>query len=118
GLRDQVMALDVVTLLFVIGVIQQAVRHRRIDGRLGWAALMLAALAIVMPRHFGGGDYADYRLVAVALMIGCLAIDWPVPRWVFWLAPLVFLARLAVTAQAWHANGRETERILTVLPHI
>lgn len=85
---------------------------------LGWAALILAALSLVMPRHFGGGDYADYRLIAVSLMIGAMAVDWPVHRLGFVLAALPFLVRMGVLTMAWQASARETERILTVVDHI
>jgi len=71
-----------------------------------------------MPRHFGGGDYADYRLIAVALMVGCLALDWQAPRWLLWLAPIPFLFRLAVTTEAWDANSRQMATILTAVEHI
>ena len=58
-------------------------------------------LSLVLPRHLGGGDYTDYRLIAVALSAGCLAIDWAPPRLILWAAPLLYLVRLGVTASAW-----------------
>jgi hypothetical protein len=86
--------------------------------RLGWAALALAGLSLILPRHMAGGDYADYRLVAVALMVGALAIDWAPPRWMLGLAALLFLARLAATTLAWQAESRQLDAMLTVLDQL
>ncbi len=115
ALRDQSKWLDVTALFVLLSVIWAALRARRIDGRLGWAALMLFALTLIVPRHLGGGDYADYRLIAVALMIGSLAIDWKVPRWLLVLAAGLFLARLAVTSVAWHQSSQKLEEGLAAL---
>jgi hypothetical protein len=71
-----------------------------------------------MPRHFGGGDYADYRLIAVALMVACMAIDWSAPRWLFWFAPVLFLVRLDLTVAAWEVNSRELTRMLKALDYL
>lgn len=114
-LREQSIGLDIVTLGFLVLLILVALGFRRIDGRLGWAALAFAVLSLVMPRHFGGGDYADYRLMAVTLTVGCLAMSWQAPRWLFWLAPLLFLARLEFTTEAWHRNSRELDLALKAL---
>ncbi|MFA7602653.1 MAG: hypothetical protein WCY29_06560 [Novosphingobium sp.] len=118
GMRDQSFVLDIVTLVLGLFLVFVAARHRRIDGRLGWAALILIVLTIAMPRHFGGGDYADYRLVAVALMIGCMAIDWQPPRWLFWAAPLLFLIRLDITCDAWQVNARQLDEDLKALAYL
>ncbi|HEY0960040.1 MAG TPA: hypothetical protein VGE05_12330 [Novosphingobium sp.] len=119
ALRDQSMPLDLATLGFVVFAVLVAALARRIDGRLGWAALILGGLTIAMPRHFGGGDFADYRLIAVALMIGCLAIDWSPPLRVLLLASLPFLVRIGVTTFAWHGQSQvlaEDLRALDRLP--
>ena len=118
GMRDQVFWLDIGTLVLIFLVLLAAVIMRKIDGRLGWAALILLVLTFAMPRHFGGGDYADYRLIAVALMVGCMAIDWSAPRWLFWLAPVLFLVRLDLTCAAWEVNSRELTRMLKALDHL
>jgi hypothetical protein len=118
AMRDQSFLLDVGSLALVVLVLIAAAVQRKIDGRLGWAALILLVLTIAIPRHFGGGDYADYRLIAVALMVGCMAIDWQAPRWLFWLAPLLFLVRLDFTAVAWQANARELRQILKALDYM
>jgi hypothetical protein len=120
AMRDQSMTLDLATLGILLLVLLAALLARRIDGRLGWAALILFVLTFAMPRHFGGGDYADYRLIAVALMVGCMAIDWPEAgkgawRWLLWLAPALFLVRLGVTSAAWYEQSRRLEAALAAL---
>ena len=117
-LRQQSLDVDVAALALLLLLILAAFIMRRIDGRLGWAALGLALLSMAMPRHFGGGDYADYRLLAVTLTIGCLAIAWQAPRWLFWIAPAVFLGRLALTTEAWHRQSGELEAALKALDHL
>jgi hypothetical protein len=122
AMRDRVLELDMLSLLLLIVLFVWALARRRIDGRLGIAAGLLWLLAIVMPRHLGGGDYADYRLIGVALMIGCLAIDVPGnrpgPRVVLWLASALFLARLGVTTEAWDRDSRQAERMLSVVDRL
>ena len=118
ALRDQSMQLDLLTLAVLVAAIAIALRARRIDGRLGWAALILAALTLVMPRHLGGGDFADWRLIAVALMMGCLAIDWRAPRWILAAAAALFIVRIGVTSAAWHEQSRELEQALAALDRI
>jgi hypothetical protein len=117
-LREQSLGLDVVTLGLLLLILLAALMTRRIDGRLGWAALLLAILTMAMPRHFGGGDYADYRLLAVTLTIGCLAIAWRAPRWLFWIAPVLFLGRLALTTETWHRQSGELEAALGALDYL
>lgn len=111
-------ALDVASVILLVSILILALRTGRLDGRLAWAALFVALLSLALPRHFGGGDLADLRLVPVALMLGCLAIDVRVPRWVLYLAPLLFLVRLAVTAAAWHEESARLERALAAIEHI
>lgn len=118
ALRDQSFPLDFLSLVILLVAILLALRARHIDGRLGWAALILGILTLVMPRHLGGGDYADWRLIAVALMVGCLAIDWKAPRWMLAIASLLFVVRLAVTATSWHAQSQQLELALGGLEHI
>lgn len=118
ALRAQSEALDLLSLLFLLVVLLVALRKRLIDGRLGWAALLLLIGSIAVPRHLGGGDYADFRLIAAGLMIACLAIDLPGPRWLLWAAPALFLVRLAVATLAWQASSTQTERILGALDHL
>ena len=112
------ITLDLLTLMMLVIAVLLALRFRALDGRLGWAALLVAGLTIVMPRHFGGGDFADLRLVPVALMLGVLAIDAKVPRWVLLLAPVMLVARLGVTSQEWHEQSDRLEAALPALEKV
>jgi hypothetical protein len=118
ALRDQSLQVDLLSLLAMLLAIGFALYKRRIDGRLGWAALALGVLTIVMPRHLGGGDFADWRLIAVALMVGCLAIDWQPPRALFYAAAALFLVRLGTTTLAWHEQDRELQAALGALDEL
>ena len=118
ALRDQDMIADVTTLAVIGLAVLFALLCRRVDGRLGWAALILGLLTIVMPRHLGGGDYADYRLIAVTLMIGALAIDARPPLALWLIAPALFLWRLELTTLGWIRNGARTQQALEALDHI
>jgi hypothetical protein len=118
ALRDQSWSLDITSLGLLLLACTAATVFRRFDGRLGWAAVVFALLSLALPRHLGGGDYTDYRLIAVALGVGCLAIDWAPQRLVLWLAPLLYLVRLGMTATAWHADSREAEAMLKALDHV
>jgi hypothetical protein len=118
ALRDQIWKLDIDTLGFLLVACAIAAVFRRFDGRLGWAAVIFAVLSLALPRHLGGGDYTDYRLIAVALSAGCLAIDWSPPRAVLWLAPLLYLVRLGLTTSAWYTDSREVETMLRALDHV
>jgi hypothetical protein len=118
AMRDQVFWLDVVTPGLVALGFLAALMWRRVDGRLAWAALLLALATLAVPRRIAGGDYADYRLIAAALLVACLAIAWRPPRIVLWLAPALFLVRLGVTTEAWHRDSRQMEQMLTTLDHV
>ncbi|MEW9854238.1 hypothetical protein [Novosphingobium sp. M1R2S20] len=118
GLRSHVEWLDIVTIALLAAVLTVAAITRRIDGRLGWAALLLLVLTLLVPRHIFGGDYADYRLTTAALLVGCLAIDWPAPRWGMALAASLFLVRLGVVTVNWYEDGRTSERMLQALDHV
>jgi len=87
GLSETNVPLDVASLLVLGGAMAIALLRGRINWRLGWAALLVGLLTLVVPQYLGGGDLADSRLVPAALMLGCLAINAQVPRWVLWLAP-------------------------------
>ena len=118
ALRDQVWTLDIDTLGFLLAACAAAAVFRRFDGRLGWAAITFALLSLALPRHLGGGDYTDYRLIAVALSAGCLAIDWSPPRLLLWLAPTLYLVRLGLTTSVWYADSREVEVMLRALDQV
>lgn len=78
----------------------------------------MALLTLAIPRHLGGGDLADGRLVAIALMLGCLAIDARQPRWLMWLVPTLFLVRLAVTCADWCEQSMILENALPALEKV
>ena len=118
ALRDQSWWLDIDSLGLILAACAAAAVFRRFDGRLGWAAVIFALLSLALPRHLGGGDYSDYRLIAVALGAGCLAIDWAPPRILLWLAPLLYLVRLGVTTSVWYADSREVETMLKALDQV
>jgi len=118
ALRDQNFMFDMDTLALILVVLGYSAYKRKLDPRLGWATLVLFVLTLAMPRHLGGGDYADYRLIATALMVGCLGLSWQAPRWLLWLAPIPFLFRLSATTEAWDANSRAMTTILTVIEHL
>ena len=115
AMRDQWFALDEATPLLLLLPVLLAIVFRKFDARLGWAALMMYVLIWAVPRHLGGGDYADYRLIPVTLMLACLAIDWSPPRLALWLAPVLFLVRLGVTTDAWIDNDNALQVELKAL---
>ncbi|MEZ5891505.1 MAG: hypothetical protein R3D52_15420 [Xanthobacteraceae bacterium] len=118
ALSDQSMYLDMLSLLLVVMLIGFAVHAGKLDGRIGWAALLIAVLTIAVPRHLGGGDYADRRLIPIALMLGCLAINRRATGYLLILAPLLFLGRLGVTTATWHKESAQLDRALVALEHI
>ncbi len=118
ALRDQSAPLDIATALLLAVLPLVALRRGWIDARIGVAALLFAVLVFLVPRNLGGGDFADYRLVPVALATGALAIDSPLrARWLA-LAALPFMVRLGVTSTAWQRQSAETEMALGALDHL
>lgn len=118
AMADHSPTLDMLSALMLVAAILVALYARKLDGRLAWAALIIAVLTLVMPRHFGGGDFADRRLVPIALMLGCMAINARVPRWAFYLAPALFLVRLGVTTLAWKDESDRLEQALVALEQV
>ena len=118
AMRDQSEQLDKLSLAVVVLALLIVLLRKRIDGRLGWAALLVLLGSLAMPRQIVGGDYADYRLISTGLLVACLAIDWPLPRWALYLAPVLFLGRLAVTTEVWREGSRETAALLGALDHV
>ena len=124
AMRDTAYQLDRRSLDLVWLVLGLAAVTRRIDGRLGWGAGLLLVIAVIMPRHISGGDFADYRMLTAGLLVGCLAVEWnpeggrDAPRWLMALTPMLYLARLAVTTLSWQADSAETGRLLTALDHL
>ena len=122
AMRDTSYPLDFLGLVFVGSAIAFAAIQRRIDGRLGWAALLLLIGSLVVPRHISGGDYADYRLITTGLMVACLAINFPpsgkLARALLFAAPALYLARLAVTTLSWQGDSAQTAQMLKALDHV
>ena len=118
AMRDQSEQLDKLSLAVVVLALLIVLLRKRFDGRLGWAALLVLLGSLAMPRQIVGGDYADYRLISTGLLVACLAIDWPLPRWALYLAPVLFLGRLAVTTEGWREGSRETAALLGALDQV
>ncbi|MEP7222915.1 MAG: hypothetical protein ABI673_09655 [Novosphingobium sp.] len=123
GLRDQIAVLDLLITAQLVVVPLIAWGRGLVDGRIGLAAVMLMILTFAMPRHLSGGDFADYRLVPVALAAACLAVRLPQLAGrrlalAMTLAAVPFAARLAVTTAAWDRDSRETTAMLGALDRI
>ena len=118
AMRDGLVWLDRYSLKLIGAILVGAVLLRKIDGRLGWAALILLLGSIAMPRHIFGGDLADARMIYSGLLVACLALTWQAPRWLLWLAPALFLVRLGVTTDTWRRGSAETQRLLAAVDHL
>lgn len=118
ALRVHDRELDLAALVLIVLTVLAAAFFRKLDCRLGWAMLIVFVGTFAIPRHLGGGDYADYRLIAVCLMLGCLAIDLRAPRWVLLVAPALFLVRIADIAVTWRDQSREMTGIVGALDHL
>lgn len=115
AMRDSVEWLDYASAIGIGVVLAGSLLLRRIDGRLGWAMGIMLIGSLAMPRHIFGGDFADARLIYSGLLVGCLALTWQAPRWLFYLAPVLFLVRLGITTHDWRAGSAETERLLAAV---
>jgi len=118
ALRDRSAPLDIATVMVLAAAPLLALRRGWIDPRMGIPALLLAALVFIVPRNLGGGDFADYRLVPVALAAGALAIDGPRVGRIVLLCAVPFLVRLGVTTQAWVGESARTASALAALDHL
>lgn len=118
AMRDGIKWLDYAGLIWIGIVLVVSLAFRRLDGRLGWAMAIMLIGSIVMPRHIFGGDLADARMIYAGLLAGCLALSWHAPRWLLWLAPVLFLVRLGVTTETWQRGSAETERLLAAIDHL
>jgi len=118
AMRSHYYLLDIVSIVAVVAVLAVALALRKFDGRLGWAALGLLFLSMLVPRHIFGGDYADYRLTTSALLVACLAIDWKTTRLGLVVAASLFLVRIGVTTQSWYVDGQRGNQMLAALDHV
>lgn len=118
ALRSFDPVLDVTSLCLMLAVVVVAMVIRRFDGRVGWAALILLVLTLIVPRQIFGGDYADYRLSTAALTVACLAVDWAAPRWALALAGLLFTVRLGITTVVWYDDAQVARSMIAALDHV
>ncbi|MES2492213.1 MAG: hypothetical protein V4579_02905 [Pseudomonadota bacterium] len=118
ALRGDWRLLDIACVGLLILAMVEARSRRALDWGLMAPALLVLAAALALPRHLGGGDFADARLVPVFLMLGCLAIDLKVPRRVLLLAAAAVALRLGLAAATWDGQSRELDRLLTTLDHV
>lgn len=118
AMRDVVQWLDYASTMLIVAVLAGSFLLRRIDGRLGWAMLIMLAGSIALPRHIFGGDLADARMIYSGLLVGCLALTWQARRWVLWLAPLLFLGRVAITTDNWQRESARTADLLAAVEHL
>lgn len=118
ALRSHVEWFDIASVSAIALVLAYGMFTRRMDGRLGWAALLLFGLTLVVPRNIFGGDYADYRLSTTAFMVACLALNWRVPRWALALAAALFIARIGVVTANWYEDGQVSHHMVEALQHV
>lgn len=118
AMRDTWEWLDYGSLAFVGLVLTGSLLAFRWDGRLGWAAIAMLVLSIIMPRHIFGGDYVDARLISTGLLVGCLALRWHGPRWLVYAAALLFLGRLALTTQDSARDSQRSAQIASLVEHL
>ncbi len=109
---------DIASLWIVLGVLGGALALRKIDGRFGWAALILFVLTLIVPRQIFGGDYADYRLSTMALMVACLSIDWNLPRWAVRGATALFVVRTLITTVVWYQDAQTARELIAALDKV
>ena len=109
---------DMALPLALVFAVLLAERAGRLDRRLSWGALGLVLASVLLPRHLSGGDFADYRLTAAALMVLALAINWPAPRAVMLAATLATLVRVVPIALAWHGQAQQLDTMLSVLDRL
>lgn len=115
AMRDTWQWLDYGSLIGIALVLVGSFSLGRLDGRLGWSAIAMLGLALVLPRHIFGGDYVDARMIYTGLMVGCLALGWRAPRAVLLLAAALFLLRLTLTTDTWYRESQRTERLLAMI---
>jgi hypothetical protein len=119
ALRDRVRYVDYATTVLLLVAPAVAAWFKRLDGRLGWAGLIHLLLSLVVPRHLGGGDLADLRLIAVGLMLLALAIDWrPRPWPLMWTALGPFIVRMIITASVWTVHSANVGHMMKALDYI
>jgi hypothetical protein len=118
AMRGSLEWLDFASAVLVCLLLLGSLGLKQIDGRLGWAAALMLAASLILPRHVFGGDHVDARMISAGLLVGCLALAWRAPRWLLLLAPLLFLVRLGYTTIDWERDSRETAKLVAVLDQV
>ena len=118
ALRDRVRYIDYATTVLLLALPVVALWYRRLDFRLALGGLFTLLLSLVVPRHLGGGDLADLRLIAVGLMLLALAIDWRPRVPLLALATAPFLVRLAITSAVWAVHSDDVAYMMQALDRI
>ncbi|MBT0666966.1 hypothetical protein HT136_01120 [Novosphingobium profundi] len=120
ALRSYDYIFDIGTLIAVLLVALAALAVRRIDARLGWAALIMFGLTMAVPRQIFGGDYADYRLSTAALMILLMAVDFRsrVPVWLLAASSLLFVSRTTLTSVVWYRDAQTARQLIKALEYV
>ncbi|WP_239026510.1 hypothetical protein [Novosphingobium decolorationis] len=120
ALRSYDYVFDIATLVAVLLVALAALVVKRIDGRLGWAALIMFGLTMAVPRQIFGGDYADYRLSTAALMILLMAVDFraKAPVWLLAACSLLFVARTGLTSVVWYRDAQTARSLIKALDYV
>jgi hypothetical protein len=118
AMRGSLEWLDIASAVFICLVLLGSLVFKRIDGRLGWTAIIMLLCSLFLPRHIFGGDHVDARMISAGLLVGCLALAWRSPRWLLLLAPALFLVRLGYTTIDWSRDSRETAKLLAALDQV
>lgn len=114
-LQEVDYAHTILVCLALVGTLVGSWWIKRWDWRLGWAALMMLAASLAMPRHIFGGDLVDARMISAGLMVGCMSLAWKAPRWLVLAAAALFVGRLGYTTMDWSRDSRETAEMLKAL---
>jgi hypothetical protein len=115
AMRGTLQYVDYAHTILICLILLVSLLFKRWDWRLGWAALMMLALSLAMPRHIFGGDLVDARMISAGLMVGCMSLTWKAPRWLLLAAAALFVGRLGYTTMDWSRDSRETAELLKAL---
>ncbi len=112
AMRGTLQYIDYANAILICAMLAISIAFKRWDWRLGWAALLMLAASLAMPRHIFGGDLVDARMISAGLLVGALSLAWKAPRWVVLAATLLFVGRLGYTTMDWSRDSRETTELL------
>ena len=125
-LRDRWRDFDIVSLILVILLLLEAIRHRKLEYSRNLAASVLVLLLVylVLPRIVFGSAYADMRLVPYLFAVAVIAIryktavDPRVMRSVALAGLAFFLIRTGGTTVSFWLFDRAYDRELAALDHV